>query len=685
MIIKSLTLDNYRLYRGSNTFEFSTNKKKPIALVSGLNGYGKTSFVHSIAWCLYGNLLVQVDEQYRKEIYNSGGYNKFRDSQLNRSVLEDVQAASSYSVRLELNEVKLPGVLNSTVVIIRSVDVDTNGEKLEIFIDGVKNQLTEEVGYEEFINEYILSREIAKFFFFDSEKIVDLADIQREDNKRSLFTAYSKVLGLSAYLELQKTLENLVKRLKKESLNKKDFTQVNSLELEVEEISNSIEEKSSALEEIITKLEELRKEQLLNQAEAGKIGLSIEGTDLVTVVNDIADLREQINQKKSQLNQYLTYLPFLSGYKILTEVGNKVTPTTSSSHEIEVVMTRAHDKLISQIGLLEEFSSEIKNSIIGKINSIYEGELKALDKRNKNSFVVDDDTYMRLEGLLKDLKFSVSESLKQTINSLTELTHEERLKKSRLSDYDKFASSDIASKKVERFKSSQIELELLIEQKSSLEYDLRLLKGSKAKAEMSIETILKSKRLSESNIQKRILAEKTIGDISTYLERLKKERKSVLEKILLATINELSHKKWISNLSVDFSNNMLEVSLFGADGIYIDKSKLSKGEQQLYASAILVSLINESSIDFPVIMDSPLQKLDKQHATNFIKNLYPLLGSQIILLPLLEKELQEMEYHMIYPNISDTYLIVNHSGSSMVLNSSKADLYKNFNTALNNG
>lgn len=226
---------------------------------------------------------------------------------------------------------------------------------------------------------------------------------------------------------------------------------------------------------------------------------------------------------------------------------------------------------------------------------------------------------------------------------------------------------------------------MLIEQKSSLEYDLRLLKASKAKAEMSIETILKSKRLSESNIQKRILAEKTIGDISTYLERLKKERKSVLENILLATINELSHKKWISNLSVDFSNNMLEVSLFGADGIYIDKSKLSKGEQQLYASAILVSLINESSIDFPVIMDSPLQKLDKQHATNFINNLYPLLGSQIILLPLLEKELQETEYHMIYPYISDTYLIVNHLGSSMVLNSSKADLYKNFNTALNNG
>ena len=77
-------------------------------------------------------------------------------------------------------------------------------------------------------------------------------------------------------------------------------------------------------------------QKIVNKVNNCKIGLSIEETDLVTVVNDIADLREQINQKKSQLNQYLTYLPFLSGYKILTEVGNKVTPTTSSSHEIEV-------------------------------------------------------------------------------------------------------------------------------------------------------------------------------------------------------------------------------------------------------------------------------------------------------------------------------------------------------------
>ena len=685
MIIKSLTLDNYRLYKGQNTFDFSTSKKKPIALVSGLNGFGKTSFVHSIAWCLYGNLLVQVDEQYRKEIYNSGGYKNFLSSQMNRSVLEGIQGESKYSVKLELKDVKLPGVLSSTVVISRTVDVNSSNEYLEIFIDGVKNQLTEEVGYEEFINEYILSREIAKFFFFDSEKIVDLADIQREDNKRSLFTAYSKVLGLSAYIDLQNTLENLVKRLKKDSLNKNDFTKVNTLELEVSKTSDIIREKSLAVEETVMKLEELRKEQLVNQAEAGKIGISIEGADLVTVVNDIANIREQINQKKHQLNQYLTYLPFLSGYKILSDVGNKATSTTSSSQEIKHTIVRLQDKLIENINLLENLTPEIKSSVISRINSIHKGEIQSLNNSSRNSFIIDDDTYIRLEGLLKDLKFSVSESLKKTIHQLRDLTHEERLKKSRLSEYDKFASADIASKKVEIFKSSQDQLEVLIEQKSSLEYELRLLKISMAKAEQGIEIILKSKRLNETNNQKRILAEKTIVDISIYLERLKEERKSVLEKILLETINDLSHKKWISKLSVDFSNNLLEVSLFGADGIYIDKSKLSKGEQQLYASAILVSLINESSVDFPVIMDSPLQKLDKQHATNFINNLYPLLGSQIILLPLLEKELQEIEYHMIYPYVSDTYLIVNKLGSSTVLKSPKSDLYKNFNISIKHG
>lgn len=58
----------------------------------------------------------------------------------------------------------------------------------------------------------------------------------------------------------------------------------------------------------------------------------------------------------------------------------------------------------------------------------------------------------------------------------------------------------------------------------------------------------------------------------------------------------------------------MEIGLFGPDGQEVKKDSLSKGEQQLYASSILKALVDESGLEFPVFIDSPLQKFDKSHS-----------------------------------------------------------------------
>lgn len=63
-------------------------------------------------------------------------------------------------------------------------------------IDGQVNELAKEVGYDIFINDFVLSKDIAKFFFFDAEKIVNLAEVKSIDEKRRLSIAYSEVLGI---------------------------------------------------------------------------------------------------------------------------------------------------------------------------------------------------------------------------------------------------------------------------------------------------------------------------------------------------------------------------------------------------------------------------------------------------------------------------------------------------------
>ena len=65
MIIKSITLYNYRLYEGENKIVFENTENKNIFLISGENGFGKTTFLHSLIWCLYGRLMIEVESEVR--------------------------------------------------------------------------------------------------------------------------------------------------------------------------------------------------------------------------------------------------------------------------------------------------------------------------------------------------------------------------------------------------------------------------------------------------------------------------------------------------------------------------------------------------------------------------------------------------------------------------------------------
>ena len=85
MIIKSITLNNYRLYEGNNNINFCISDGKNICLISGENGFGKTTFLHSLIWCLYGRLIIEVEAELRKDIANNG-YNAFLKGNLNNSV-----------------------------------------------------------------------------------------------------------------------------------------------------------------------------------------------------------------------------------------------------------------------------------------------------------------------------------------------------------------------------------------------------------------------------------------------------------------------------------------------------------------------------------------------------------------------------------------------------------------------
>ena len=156
------------------------------------------------------------------------------------------------------------------------------------------------------------------------------------------------------------------------------------------------------------------------------------------------------------------------------------------------------------------------------------------------------------------------------------------------------------------------------------------------------------------------LANELIESLDTFLRNLKEEKKVSLERRLKGIMNALMHKEdFIGNVAVDVQEDGLDIVLYTPSGKIIRKESLSKGEQQLYATSLLKALVEESGIEFPVFIDSPLQKFDKSHSSKIITEFYPSISKQVVLFPLLHKELTEEELEIMKPLVKSAYLIKN--------------------------
>mgnify|MGYP006287875485 FL=1 len=214
MRINRVTINNFRIYKDETNIAFNNNSRN-ISIVAGKNGFGKTTFLTALIWGLYGKLSSEVDDKYKRDIYEAGGYKKYAKSSLNRDVRLEEDSHKKYYVEIEITEVYIPSVPCRKLLIHREYDLNTESEQCRILIDGFENELAKEVGSDIFINDFILPREIAKFFFFDAEKIVSLAEVNTTAEKKNLSKAYSEVLGISKYDSLKRNLENLRIKLRK--------------------------------------------------------------------------------------------------------------------------------------------------------------------------------------------------------------------------------------------------------------------------------------------------------------------------------------------------------------------------------------------------------------------------------------------------------------------------------------
>jgi len=328
MYIKEIELNNFRIYKDVNRISLMPKDEKNIVIVSGQNGFGKTTFLMSLVWCLYGKNMEQVDAMYKKEIDDKGNYTKYIADSMNRKAYEEGE--TEFSVTISFSGVNVQNVL-CDVVVKRSYNIITGtSDKIEVLISGQPQELIENLsqdnqkGEEIFIRDFILPIAIAKFFFFDAEKITSLAEINQKDQRRQLSQAYSEVLGIQKYETLKDNLEDKLDEYRKKSAKKEDKQKLNRLEADIK--NTEIE-----IENCETKIKELKEEINQKKHESGEISLKLVKAGDKMSVEELTNLREEkldLEQKKNALQEQLKgifdYIPFALAGETLANVAEQI-------------------------------------------------------------------------------------------------------------------------------------------------------------------------------------------------------------------------------------------------------------------------------------------------------------------------------------------------------------------------
>ena len=192
--------------------------------------------------------------------------------------------------------------------------------------------------------------------------------------------------------------------------------------------------------------------------------------------------------------------------------------------------------------------------------------------------------------------------------------------------------------------------------------------------------------MSFKNKEKDEIISRNITNLKDFISKFKAKKKESLEEQILSGLETLLHKKgFVKKVEVEIIGDTIDIILKNARKEEIKKESLSKGEQQMYATALLRGLVEESDIQFPVFIDSPMQKFDEQHAENIVKYFYPNISDQVVIFPLINKELTAREYNILSKNIAQTYLINNiHEDKSEFLPIAPNEFLNTYNKMYNN-
>jgi DNA sulfur modification protein DndD len=634
MIIRQLVLHDFGVFGGRHEIDLApVSADKPVVLIGALNGRGKTTTLDAINLVLFGQ---------RARLSNrepGASWDRYLRESINSRAPGGTLVGMQFSIEDDFG-VRTYDIARSWEVAGRSVreyfNVSVNGQ--------VDHVLAED--WDEHI-EGLLPLEVASLNFFDGEKIDKLADPTQ--SRSVVESAIRGLLGLGVLERLQADVKVYLRRKQGEAIGEEASAELDGIAAEI----GSLEARRTGLVQergtLVNRIE--RSRMLLDDIERRARALgSDKWEQRVELEQSLRDLSSQRAVLETELQS------LAEGAAPLFLVRDLLDRTGRQMLADEVVHTAS--VLVAELERRDaEVLAQLEGAVAAPVREILERD--RAQRRTAAAAASVHALASQVRPLVESARGEVEglSSAAATIGGLRDLD-------ARINDVERrlmaVPTEDQLAPVLEELGRARAESDALAAQHGALDSEIdhitSVLERSEAAQSRMLEEEADKQKVALEERRSREYAQRALATVDELMRSTVARNLVRIEAAILARFRELIGKEGlVTGVSIDPST--LEIGVTTGDGEARPVARLSAGERQLLATAILWGLSTVAGRTIPLVIDTPLGRLDGEHRSNLIDRYFPHAAPQVVILST-DTEIIGERYERLKPAVGREYTIV---------------------------
>lgn len=644
MLIQRIKVSNYKTYLDLD-LDLSVDDERPIILIGGSNGGGKTTLFEAISGALYG-LKIENREHFM-ELVNQGAVGQ---------VKPEISLQITFSGKVLGQEqkyiLKRAYVLNPVGKPLESVSLNMNGN---IFVYGTMTPPKERIKNEQEVNKIIkanLPQELSQYFLFDAMQSSEL--LKKNVFAQTIRDNFENVLGFKKYLQLRKAAEKVQQEWAQLRLQaEKEAAEYNELVSQKEKLEaelNTCIAEQDTLYKYLTSMEaeyQKAKEGAQQSATLNKriTDISAKIDDIIrraaTYADDIKGFMENI-----EINVFLPKMAANLSVEInnILRIKEKLTHSSTGAYPLETL----RDVTTKIIGYLKELS--LCSPEVDEDNVVKHMVAMQNTTNRRDPFdYLDNAEIAALKSLVNrgaNNQFVALYRQRQDLEVLLATIEELRTEKSNLEQTRAGGNEFIIS----NYEESQRKLDKANIAEGQLKQEIQKLDNRIHRYDVQIQ-------------QEPDLKYDTLVKLKPFFEKvadsLLKKKKAQIESEMQQQLNRLlvSYKGHIGRVELSDSMENFNIRIFHTKGNEISLNQLNAASKQIFIQVLLKVLRNLGDYNPPVMIDTVMGVLDNESREMLFEEYFPNLAEQTILLCTTSEVRTDSDYKKLEAFISKTFTL----------------------------